>query len=347
MRRSLLSLALLAAVAAFVAAGCGSGSGDVPDGAIAVVDGSEIPESDLDALIDQAKAGFEVQQREFPKVGTQEYRAYQQQLVAFLVQKEQWEQEAAELGLNITDADVDKAREDFLKERFSGDEEKLADALEAQGFTDETFREALRVTVLSDKLFQAVTKDVKVTDDEALAYYTQNADQYGSPERRDVRHILIAEKDSNGQVDYAKSKTEADRIYALLQDGGDFAALAKEYSDDSGTAKIGGKYSAVRGQSVAPFDTVAFSLETNDISKPVKTEFGYHIIQPLTDTKPREVTPFAKVKAGIKAQLRQDKRTQAMTEWEQALPGRYEGKVSYAQGYAPPDIPEPTETETQ
>jgi parvulin-like peptidyl-prolyl isomerase len=162
-----------------------------------------------------------------------------------------------------------------------------------------------------------------------------------------VRHILIAEKDANGQVDYAKSKAEADRIYALLQDGGDFAQLAREHSADTGSAKIGGKYSALKGRSVAPFDKAAFSLETNEISNPVRTEFGYHIIQPLADTKPAEVTPFAKVKAGIKAQLLQDKRTQMMTEWEQALPERYEGKVSYAQGYEPPAIPEPTETETQ
>jgi peptidyl-prolyl cis-trans isomerase C len=347
MRRSLIAFALLAAVVGLVGAGCGGGSGGVPSGAIAVVNGTEIPEGDLDQLIDQAKAGFEVQNREFPKAGTQEYVAYQQQLVAFLVQKEQWEQEAEKLNVEITDADIDKARADLLKERFSGDEKKLADALEAQGFTDESFREALRVSVLSNKLFDVVTKDVKVTDQEALAFYAQNPDQYGSPEQRDVRHILIAEKDANGQVDYAKSKTEADRIYGLLEDGGDFAALAKEYSDDTGTATIGGKYTAIKGQSVPEFDKAAFALATNEISKPVKTQFGYHIIEPIADTKPKKVTPFQKVKAAIKAQLLQDKRTQMMTEWEQDLPKQYDGKVSYAQGYAPPDIPESTETETE
>jgi peptidyl-prolyl cis-trans isomerase C len=347
MRRSLIALALLAAVAALVGAGCGGGSGGVPEGAIAVVNGTEIPEADLDQLIDQAKAGFEIQNRDFPKAGTQEYLAYQQQLVAFLVQKEQWEQEASKLNLEITDADIDKARADLLKERFSGDEKKLADALEQQGFNDESFREALRVSVLSDKLFEVVTKDVKVTDAEALAYYTQNPDQYGSPEQRDVRHILIAEKDANGQVDYAKSKAEANRIYGLLEDGGDFAALAKEHSADTGTATIGGKYTAIKGQSVPEFDKAAFALATNEISKPVKTQFGYHIIEPIADTKPKKVTPFQKVKAAIKAQLLQDKRTQMMTEWEQDLPKQYDGKISYAQGYAPPELPDTTETQTE
>lgn len=347
MKRFHAAVAALALSAALVAAGCGSGSGDVPDGAIAVVDGTEISKAELDTLVDQAKAGFEAQQQEFPKVGTQEYLAYQQQLVAFLVRKAEWEKAAVELGVTVTDADIEKVRKQILNERFSGDEKKLADAIEEQGLTEETFRDTLEVAALSDKLFQAVTKDVKVTDTEALTYYTQNAEQYGTPEQRDVRHILIAEKGSDGQVDYAKSKEEADRIYALLQDGGDFAALAKEYSADTSSASNGGKYTAIKGQSVAPFEKVAFSLETNEISKPVKTQFGYHVIQATADTQPKKVTPFAKVKAGIKAQLLQDKRNQAMTEWEKDLQKRYESKVSYADGYAPPQIPDSTDTVTQ
>jgi parvulin-like peptidyl-prolyl isomerase len=340
-------VAVLVAAVAFVAAGCGSGSGDVPGDAVAVVDGTEISRSELDALTDQAKAGFKAQQQEFPKVGTQEYVAYQQQLVAFLVRKAEWEKAAQELGIKVTDADIAKVRAQLLEERFSGDEKKLADALEQQGLTEESFRETLEVSALSDKLFNAVTKDVKVTNADALGFYTQNASQYGTPEQRDVRHILIQEKGANGQIDFAKSKQEADRVYAMVKNGGDFAALAKKYSADTGTASIGGKYTAIKGQSVAPFEKVAFSLETNEISEPVKTRFGYHIIQATADTKPQKVTPFDKVKAGIKTQLLQEKRTQKMTEWEQDLKKRYDSKVSYADGFAPPDIPDSTETATQ
>jgi foldase protein PrsA len=346
MRRLTIALALLASAAALVAAGCG-GSGSVPDGVVAVVDGTEIPRSDLEALIDQAKASLQSQQQEFPKVGTQEYLAYQQQLVAFLVRKAEWEQAAEELGVKVTDADVEKVRKQILKERFSGDEKKLADALEELGFTEESFRETLAVSALSDKLFKAVTKDVKVTDTEALTYYTQNAELYGTPEQRDVRHILVAEKGTDGQVDYAKSKAEADRIYGLLQDGGDFAALAKQYSADTASAADGGKYTAIKGQSVAPFEKVAFALETDAISEPVKTEFGYHIIQAIADTQPKKVTPFEKVKAGIKLQLLQDRRNEKMKQWEQDLQEQYKSKISYAEGYAPPEIPDSTETETQ
>jgi parvulin-like peptidyl-prolyl isomerase len=357
MTRLYVTLALLASALALVATGCGSGSGDVPDDAIAVVDGTEIPRSELDALVEQAKVGFEAQSREYPKVGTQEYLAYQQQFVAFLVQKAQFDQAAKELGVKITDADIEKVRKDLVKERFSGDEEKLAAEVKKQGLSDEAFLETLRVSVLSTKLFDAVTKDVKVTDSDALSYYTQNQEQYGSPESRDVRHILIAEQvdpscqpsppTTQCEVDFAKSKQEADRIYGLLQDGGDFAELAKQYSDDPGSASSGGKYTAVRGASVPEFDKAAFALETNEISKPVKTQYGYHVIQPIADTKPANVTPFPKVKAAIKSLLLQDKRNQAMTQWVKDLQNSYEGKVTYATGFEPPEIPDSTETVTQ
>ena len=99
-----------------------------------------------------------------------------------------------------------------------------------------------------------------------------------------MRHILISEKDANGQVDYAKSKAEADDVYAQLKNGADFEALVKKYSTDTGSKSNGGKYTANRGQSVPEFDEAAFKLKTNEISKPVKTQFGYHIIEPLADT---------------------------------------------------------------
>jgi parvulin-like peptidyl-prolyl isomerase len=345
MKRSLAMLAAAAAALGLVAAGCG-GSGDVPSGSVAVVDGTEIQSTELDALMAQAKGSYAAQKQDFPKVGTPEYQSIQQQYVAFLVQKAEFEHEAEELGLEITDSDVQKQRQKLIDDRFEGDGKKLAQALEAQGLSEAAFQETLRVAVLSDKIFQAVTKDVKVTDSEALQAFTENREQYGArPDSRETRHILIAEKNANGQIDFPKSKAEADRIYGLLRNGGDFAALAKQHSADEASAASGGKYTAKRGQSVPEFDAAAFELKTNEISRPVKTQFGYHLIQPTSDIRPG--TTFEKLEASIKATLLQARKSETMTKWVEELQDEYDGKVSYATGYAPPELPDTTQTETE
>jgi foldase protein PrsA len=344
-----LTLALLVGALALLASACGGGGADVPAGSIAVVDGTPITRDELDAWLALAKKNYEGQQREFPKAGSPEYQSVQTQWVAFLVQREEFEQTADELGIDITENDVDKALDDAKKQYFGGDAKKLARGLKEQGFTEASFRDYLRATtVIPQKIYEEVTKDVKVTEAELRANYTENISTYQVPESRDVRHILIAEKDANGQVDYAKSKSEADRIYGQLQDGANFATLAKEHSADEGTAAQGGKYTAIRGATVPEFDKKVFELETGEISEPVKTTYGYHVIEALSDMKPGKTTPFEQVKETIRTQLLQQKRQDVMNEWVDDLNKRYKSKISYATGFAPPEIPStPTDTATQ
>lgn len=348
MTRTRLALAALGAALLLVATACGSGGGDVPDGAVAVVGGTEISQTELDELVGVAKKAYAAQNQEFPKVGTPEYQSIQTQYVAYLVQREEFEQVAKELGIEVTETDVDKAFEEYVKRApFDGDRKKLEEALKEQGFTDELFRQTLHVSVLSQKLFDEVTKDVAVTEQDILAFYTQNQSQYHAPESRDVRHILIAEKGKDGQVDYAKSKAEVDRIYDQLRSGADFAALAKEVSDDPGSKDSGGKLTIRRGETVAAFDKTAFELKVGVVSRPVKTEFGYHLIEALSTVRKAKTTPLDQVRNSIKATLLQEKRNQAMRAWAEELQSDYEGKVSYATGFEPPELPEPTTTETQ
>ena len=342
-----ITLGILLAALALAVSACGGGSDSVPSGAIAVVDGTEISEDDLDELIAQAKKGYEAQKQEFPKAGTPEFQSIQTQYVAYLVELEEFRQAAEELGVSVTDEDVDKAEQDLIKTRFDGKRAEYEKALEAQGFTAEQYREkALAVSALSKQIFDEVTKGVKVTDQEILAYYTQNQSQYGTPESRDVRHILIAEKTGDDKVDFAASKETADDIYAQLEDGADFAALAKSSSADPGSKDTGGKLTISRGQTVPEFDKVAFELDTGELSQPVKTQYGYHVIEAVSDVRKAQTTPIDKVRATIRATLLQQKRNEEMQAWVEDLKTDYEGKVSYAAGYEPPELPEaPTETE--
>jgi foldase protein PrsA len=352
MKLSRLTPVVLLCALAVVASACGSSSGEVPAGVVAVVDGTEIPREELDALVEQAKKSYAAQDQEFPKVGTPEYQNVQTQYVAFLVQRVQFEQQTEELGVEITEKDIDKAVEEFVTTRFEGKEledkrKAFEKALKEQGYTEEAFRETIRTSVLSEKLFNAVTKDVVIPPADIVAYYEQNQSQYSTPESRDVRHILIAEKGANEQVDFAKSKVEADRIHAELENGGDFAALAKEFSTDPGSKNSGGKLTISRGQTVPEFDKTSFDLEQGVISKPVKTTYGYHIIEALSPVREAKTTPLAKVKASIQATLLQERKTTVMTDWVEALTKEYEGKVDYAGGFEPPELPEETTTETE
>jgi parvulin-like peptidyl-prolyl isomerase len=200
--------------------------------------------------------------------------------------------------------------------------------------------------VLSQKIFEKVTEDVKVTEPDILAYYTQNQDQYRTAESRDVRHILVAEKDGE-EIDFATSKMEADRVYEELRNGGDFAALAKAESADPGSKDSGGKLTISRGQTVPEFDKVAFELEQGAVSRPVKTQYGYHVIEALSPVRKAKVTSLDDVRASIRATLLQERRNEVMTTWVEDLRDEYEGKVSYAAGFEPPELPEAATTETE
>jgi parvulin-like peptidyl-prolyl isomerase len=341
-----ITFGILLAALALAATACGGGSDSVPSGAIALVDGTEIPKEELDELIAQAKKSYEAQKQEFPKAGTPEYQNVQTQYVAYLVELEEFRQAADELGISVSEKDIDAAEQELIETRFDGKRAEYEKALEAQGFTAEEYREkALEVSALSKQIFDEVTKGVKVTEPEILEYYTQNQSQYGTPESRDVRHILIAEKDGD-EVDFAASKAKADDIYAQLEGGADFAALAKSSSADPGSKDSGGKLTISRGQTVPEFDKVSFELDKGELSRPVKTQYGYHVIEAVSDVRKAKTTPIDEVKATIRATLLQQQRNEEMQAWVEDLKKDYESKVSYAAGYEPPALPEaPTETE--
>ena len=332
MKISRLSLSFCALTLAlgFVLAGCGGGDDKVPADAVAVVDGKEVARSDYDALLAQAKKSYKNQKREFPKAGSQEFQTLKNQAVQFLVQRVQFEQEADALDVEITDKQVDARLEQIQKQYFGGDKKKFDKQLKDQGLTEAQVRKDIRAQIISEKIFEEVTRKVNVTDKQVEDYYTKNKAQYSQPESREVRHILV------------KTRAQANDLYDQLKGGADFAALAKKFSEDTGSKANGGKLTISKGQTVAPFDQTAFLLKKNEISKPVKTEFGYHLIQPIGDVKEAKVTPLKDVKDSIRQQLAQTKKNEAMTKWVEDLKKDYEDKVSYAVGFTPP----PTATGT-
>jgi parvulin-like peptidyl-prolyl isomerase len=336
--RTLRILAPLALVVVLVAACGGGGSKKVPASAVAVVGKDQVTRGDFNALIAQAKRTYKAQKRTFPKAGSAEYRALQTQAVEFLVQREEFAQKAKDLGIDVTDKQVE-ARLKQIKQQYFGNSEKRYQAqLKTQGLTDAEVHDDIRSQLISEAIFNKVTKETKVSDKEIQDYYNAHKSQYGQPESRDVRHILV------------KNKAQAKSIYDhLRQDkGSDFAAYAKKYSQDPGSKNQGGKLTISKGQTVPAFDQAAFTLPTKSISTPIKTQFGYHIIQPLSDVRPAKTTPLKDVKASIEQQLLQQKKNAAMTKWVDDTKKSYcsDSKVRYAAGFTPSPDPcaKPTTT---
>ena len=319
-----LTITVLLAALVAVLAGCGGGGGSVPGDAVAQVDGQAITQAQFNQLIDQAKKSYLSQKKKWPAAGTPEYDTLKTQAVAYLVQRSEFQQEADKLGVKVTEADIDKRLKQIKKQYFGGSESRYQKQLKQQGLTDTQVREDLKAQLIQEKIFNKVTNDVKVSDSDVKKYYDQHKSQYGTPEQRDVAHILV------------KSKALADTLYTKVKSGANFSALAKKYSQDPGSKSQGGKLTISKGQTVQNFDLMAFGLKTGAISHPVKTQFGYHIIKALGPIKPATTTPFSKVKASIKQQLLQQKRNDAMTTWSNKLKKDFDGKIKYQTGYAPP-----------
>jgi foldase protein PrsA len=322
MKRSIL-LALLPLV--LVAAGCGGtstatlGSDDA-----AVVGSKPITKAEFQGLMDRAKASYAQQKHPFPKPGSTEYEQLKGQAVTFLIQQAEFEQEADAMGIKISDDQVNKYLERLKKQFYGGNEQRYLKGLEQQGLTEDQAKDASRAKLISDALFKKVTKDVKVSDADVKAYYNSHKSQYGQPQTREVRHILVQKKDL------------ADRLYAQLKSGASFAALAKKYSKDPGSAANGGKLTISKGQTVPAFDKTAFSLKKGQLSQPIHTQYGYHIIQALSDVKAAQTSPLSKVQSSIKQQLEQTRKNDVMTKWVDNKRKSYcKSGIKYQVGYQP------------
>ena len=140
-------------------------------------------------MIAQAE-DLESQGQKIPAAGSQEYRAFQQNALAYLVQRAQFDQQAKKLDVVVTDKEVDERVARVMTQFFGGSQKKYEEALEKQGITDEQVREELRATLVSEKIFEKVGDTAKVTAAEVNAYYKAHPELYTQPPSRRVRHIL-------------------------------------------------------------------------------------------------------------------------------------------------------------
>jgi peptidyl-prolyl cis-trans isomerase C len=170
-----------------------------------------------------------------------------------------------------------------------------------------------RENLLAGLMFADLQKNAKIDDAAIQKYYDEHKNDY---ETVTARHILIRVKGAPMQATAGKPELSDEEALAKAQDvrkrlvgGEDFAKVAKEVSDDSGSASMGGNLGSFKkGMMVPPFETAAFAAKVNDISEPVKTPFGYHIIQ----VQSHETKSLADSKSDIEGKLRPDIARQAV-----------------------------------
>ncbi|MGE6489051.1 peptidylprolyl isomerase [Paenisporosarcina sp. NPDC076898] len=185
----------------------------------------------------------------------------------------------------VTDKEVN-AQFDKEKKEMG---ESFDQYLEQQGQTEKSYKKYLRLNLLQEK---AMTEDVKVTDEEVKAQYENMKTEINA------RHVLVADE------------ATAKEVKAKLDGGADFAAVAKEFSTEQAAQQSGGELGwFTPDKMVKEFSDAALALEVNKISEPVKSEFGYHIIQ-VTDKREADVGSFEDKKAEITKTLKMQKADQ-------------------------------------
>jgi foldase protein PrsA len=317
-RRFTAAATALVVASALAVSACGSDGADLPDGVVAQVGDQQITQQQLDRLLEQSQAALQEGQT-FPEEGTEDFKTLQRQAVQQLVSLEVIEAEARKCGTpcRVSDADVTKQLDLITDQRFEGDEKKLQEFLTEQKITLAEARQQVRAGLQQEKLQQRQTRGVRFSAADARAYYAQNRTQFRQAASREISHILV------------KTEAEAQRIAAEATPD-NFADLAKRYSTDTGTKAKGGALGvSQKGSFVPEFEKVAFSLPAGQVSEPVKTQFGWHVIL-VTEITPARTIPFAEARAGIISSQITAKRDAAWQKWVDDTLASYEDRTTYA-----------------
>ena len=334
-----LALVLLAAV------GCGS-STTLPKGVLGQVGKVQITQARFDAELATYKAIYSGRVAD-EKTDPAGFKDFENFVLDDMITDEVVAQKAASLGISVTDQDIQAQIDHVKTSAFGGDQAKFDAGLKASNLTLEQLKSYYHELMLVQKAFNVVTKGVaSPSDAEISAYYDAHKSTYYVPETRIVRHILIAPVTPSASTsasasstttstptdaDWAAALAKAQKVRADLVGGADWKTEAAAYSDDPGTKNSGGDLGTIKkGQTAAEFDAAVFGLAKDEISQPVRSAYGYHIIQ-VTGITPGVQKALADVKSTVSATLLTEKKQPVWLDWLAKI--KAELKVLVAPGW--------------
>lgn len=303
------------------------------------VNGEVVTNSEFSAIIEQEKKRYAGQiGMDFNSdMGKTMLASLKKQVLDSMIAIELITQKAEEMNLTVSQDDVNQQIDKIVKEHFRGDKASMEAALKQEKMTFKQLEEDIKKQLLRSKIFEQVTKTIKITDDDAKKHYDGNISFYTKPESIQAKHILIK---SAGADKDEEAKKKAKDIIAKLKAGEEFEKLAKEFSEDTSNKDRGGDLGAFKkGDMVKPFEEAAWALENEKYTEePVKTNFGYHVIL-RGKTLPATVMPFEEVKKNIIQQLEAEKQQGAWKEWMEST--RKAAKIEYGPKFEIPKPPPP------
>ena len=227
--------------------------------------------------------------------------------------------ELKELKVSIGDKEVDAAI-DEVKKSYNLNDEQLQQAVTKEGYTLADYREQMRKQIGRYKLIsEKVRKNIKVSDADVQSEYDRMTRSEGEDYEVHIRHILIAvpRNASQPQVEQARRKAAALAVEAR-EPGVNFAELAKKRSEGSSSSDGGDLGFFKRGTMVPEFERVAFNLKTGEVSDPVRTQFGWHVLK-LEEIRKLGMKPLADLRPEIEERLRRQQAERLTSQYMETL----------------------------
>jgi foldase protein PrsA len=348
---SLLSIPAVIATAAVVS-GCGN---DVPSNAVAKINDTVIKRSEFNHWLTAAARGSQpaggggqvvvpdppnftrcvaAKQRQPVPEGTpkptpaqlkeqceQEYDSLKEQVMQFLVSAEWIKQEAADRGVEVTEAEVRQQFEDQKKQSFP-DDDAYKEFLRTSGQTEQDLLFRVRLDVLSNKVRQEIIGDQgEVSAEDVRTYYNENKARFAQPERRDLAVVLT------------RTKARAEQAKAALEGGQSFRQVARRFSIDEATKSQGGRLPGVaKGQQEPAFDEAIFDARRGRLTGPVETQFGWYVFE-VTKITPADQQTIEEATETIRNLLRSEREQKALDDFIEDFRNKYKEETACADGF--------------
>ena len=289
----------------------------LPD-VLARVNGETVTRQEFEEFVQnlEARAGSQVPAEQRDQV----YRRVLDQIVGYKL----LQQEAKARKVAVPDTEIE-ARIGEIKKQFPSEDVFMQTLIERK-MTLEQIRTDTREDMAVGKLIEAEIADkVAVKPEQVQDFYDKNPDQFKQPEQVRASHILISVPQNADAAAKTAARGKAEEVLKDLKAGKDFAALAKQHSQDPGSAVQGGDLGFFQqGQMVGPFNDAAFSLAPGATSDLVETQFGYHIIR-VAEKQPARAIPLDVVRPKVEDFLKNRNREEQTEAFVKGL--RAKGKI--------------------